>query len=242
MIEHSLVYVIKQELKRREWPYKAFARKMNLSESSIKRLMSNGQFSLAQLNHIAHLFAIPLSNLLLQAEQSAQLPDQLSDMQEQYLANNVEALSCFHMLLNGWTISEIVNDYQWQLPEVIQIVIGLQKQGLLELNADDSVKLKTAAVIRWRDNGPVRQAFEKQIQQEFMQTGFSENDWFLFDALELSPSSVTIIENKLDALKHQIRQLSAADRTLPKHRRKAYATMLALKPWTFSLVAHKRRN
>ena len=106
MIEHSLVYVIKQELKDVNGPT-VHLRKMNLSESSIKRLMSNGQFSLAQLNHIAQLFAIPLSTLMLQAEQSAQLPDQLTQAQERYLADKVEALSCFHLLLNGWTVTKL---------------------------------------------------------------------------------------------------------------------------------------
>ena len=63
----------------------------------------------------------------------------------------------------------------------------------------------------------------------------------LFDALELSSTSITIIETKLEALKNQIRQLSAADRTLPKHRRQA-CDGLGIKTMDLWLVAQNRRN
>ena len=83
-----LVETLKKELKRQNHNYRDVARLLDLSESSVKRLFSEGNFALDRLDRICELLGMEVSDLARLAEESMMLTTSLTEEQENELVSN----------------------------------------------------------------------------------------------------------------------------------------------------------
>ena len=101
----------------------------------------------------------------------------------------------------------------------------------------NEIRLLTGNVILWKKNGPVRRRYERQIREEFLQASFSEEDaMMIFETVELSAASTTLISRKMDQLVREINELAALDSGLPVKQKASWGMVLAMRPWVFSLA------
>lgn len=113
----------------------------------------------------------------------------------------------------------------------------LDKLGLIELLPGNQIKLMTSNVIHWKKNGPVRRRYEPQVREEFLRASFAEKDaMMVFEAVELSVVSTTLIHRKMAQLIREINELADLDSTLPLERKESWGMVLAMRPWVFSLA------
>ena len=61
----QLISVLKQFLKRHGFSYRDVARRLNLSEASVKRLFSDHHFSLSRLDNVCQMMGMEISPFLL---------------------------------------------------------------------------------------------------------------------------------------------------------------------------------
>jgi hypothetical protein len=164
----------------------------------------------------------------------------LSMEQERALAENINLLIGFHLILNGWNFDQIKSAFDWSEPEVIKIFTTLDKLKLVALQPENKVKILTANNIRWRKDGAVRKCHEKLAFTEFLNDRFNNKDQLLdFEILELSPASSSILKRKLQLVLKEINDLAAMDYMLKsseKSEKKSTGIMLAMRPWVFSLA------
>ncbi len=103
-----------------------------------------------------------------------------------------------------------------------------------------AVQALVSSPVKWRDNGPVRKFYEKQILAELLAQSDPGSGLFEFLTAELSESSLKRLEQKSRSLFLEFKNLSAFDATLPKEETKSVAFMLLLRPWIFSLFSKQK--
>ena len=67
----QLISVLKQFLKRHCFSYRDVARRLNLSEASLKRLFSDHHFSLSRLDTVCQMMGMEISDLVVEMNQQA---------------------------------------------------------------------------------------------------------------------------------------------------------------------------
>ena len=118
----------------------------------------------------------------------------------------------------------------------IEAQVQLDTAKLIELQPKMKVRLRTANVISWRGDGPVRRLYEQQVKTEFLRAAFTgRNELLNFASAELSDASTKVLGRKLEALARDFAELAALDAGLPDSEKRSTGLLLGLRPWVFSM-------
>lgn len=234
---------LKRCLKSRGMTYARLAPHLGLSEASVKRLFSSGGFTLERMEQICRLLDMDLFDLARHAHSDAAAVTELSPQQEQALADEPRLLLVFHLLLSGWRLDEIVAAYELSRAQCIEAMARLDRLRLIDLKPDNDARLRTARLITWRRNGPIRQAYQEQVMREFFAEGFEAPGEILrFEAKELSRASREVIGRKLERLAKEFNDLAALDAALDPGDRESIGLVFGLRPYVLSLFTRMQRR
>lgn len=239
----QIVAVLKRSLKARGTTYRDLARAVDLSEASIKRIFSEGTFTLDRLERICAAVGLSIAELVRLASPQTSAATQLTLAQEQALAADARALACFYLLLNGRTSKAIAGELNLSERELRRVLVHLDAAKLIELLPKLKVRLRTSNVIAWRTDGPVRRLYEQQVKSEFLRAEFSGRSELLqFGSAELSAASAELLARKAEVLAREFAELAALDARLPDDQKRSMGLMLALRPWVFSMYDGLRKR
>jgi DNA-binding Xre family transcriptional regulator len=228
---------LKAIMKSRQITYRELARRIRLSEASVKRIFSRATLTLTRLDDICQALEVSLGEVVrLASEQSADHPESLTLEQEAALAADPKLLACFYLLANGRTGREVSTQLGVDERAVRRWMVRLDALRLIELRSKLRARTRAASVIAWRTDGPLRRLYEKQIRQEFLQAAFSRTGEALhFLSAELSEASCKVLLRKLERVAGEFRDLAELDRTLPPRDKRSIAALVAVRPWVFSM-------
>ena len=233
---------LKAIMKSRQITYSELARRIRLSEASIKRIFSRGTLTLVRLDDICQALEVSLGEVVrLANEQSADHPEPLTLEQETALAADPKLLACFYLLANGRTGREVSTQLGVDERAVRRWMVRLDALRLIELRSKLRARTRAASVIAWRPDGPLRRLYENQIRQEFLQAAFSRSGEALhFLTAELSDASCKVLLRKLERMAGEFRDLAELDRAVPPKDKRSVAVLLAVRPWVFSMFQSLR--
>ena len=103
-----LISTLKRVLKTRGVTYADLAERIALSEASVKRLFSQGTFTLERLEQVCAALEIDVFELAKLARGEQARAQELTVKQEQALAKDRVLLGVFYLAYNGWQIDDIV--------------------------------------------------------------------------------------------------------------------------------------
>jgi DNA-binding Xre family transcriptional regulator len=233
---------LKGIMKSRQITYRDLARRIGLSEASVKRIFSRGTLTLARLDAICQALEVGLSEVVrLASEHSADAPELLTLEQENALAADPKLLTCFYLLANGRTGRDVSTQLGEDERAVRRWMVRLDALRLIELRSKLRARTRAASVIAWRPDGPLRRRYESQIRQEFLQAAFSRSSEALhFLSAELSDASCKVLLRKLERMAGEFRDLAELDRAVPPKDKRSMAVLLAVRPWVFSMFKSLR--
>lgn len=238
-----LVTELKRHLKAQGVTYAELARRLDLSESSIKRLFAKQTFSLRRLEHICNVVGLEISDLVEMLNEHREVLTELTPEQEDALIADPKLLLMTYLLINGWTLPAIVASFRIEEREAERLLIRLHRARIIELLPFNRVKLLTARNFTWRRNGPVQRFFEREVQQEFLGAPFAgAGDQFRFVGGLLSQTSQVQLQHSIDRLAREFDELARRDTVLPLNERHSCGAVFALRRWEFSLFAALRRT
>ena len=91
-------------------------------------------------------------------------------------------------------------------------------------------------------DGPIERFFEKQIQNQFLHSGFNgEYEQRLFLSGLLSDASSQVLMNKIQILAKEFTELHRHDTRLPLNQRRNMGLMLVMRPWELEVFRPLRR-
>jgi len=244
MAQTSLfIDALKRCLKQRGLTYADVAKALELSEASVKRLFAEEALSLERLDRICALAGIELVDLARMVEERAAQARELSEEQEEYLVAHPKLFLVFYLLLNDYSLAEIMRDYQVDELEGVRLLARLDRLGLIHLQPGNKVKLRVSRQLQWRPDGPIRRLFEQRVKSEFLHGGFDRpGESLKFVSGLLSKASLAVLQRRLELLAQEFTELVRADAVLPLDERHGSSLLLAQRRWEFSMFAELRRR
>ena len=238
----KLTRVLKQCLREHNLTYKQVAEQLSISEASVKRSFAQQRFSLERLEAICQLLAMSLSDLFATVEKQRQRLSQLTVEQENTLLDDPRLLLAAVCVRDGWSFKDIIGYYAISETEAIQLLARLDRLKLIELLPDNRYRLLIAQDFRWIPGGPLERFMEQEVMVKFMAPKKNEPWTFRFYLRgRYSPTSIDIIQRRLDQITHEAAQLNEEDRSLPVTERKHMGLLMAMRPWEPSLFENMRR-
>lgn len=229
---------IKRQLKLRNLRYAELAQAIGLSEASVKRLLSRGGITLERLDQICDVLGMDLHELVrsIRPQRGDELR-QLTLAQEQALAADPMLLTVFHLVANDWDIADVRREFGLGQPETVLLLAQLDRLRLVELLPGDRVRLQVPRDFAWRVDGPVLKRHARGAMVEFLRGEFAgEQAYLRLELRELGAASAALLRRRLERLAAEFADLSELDAPLPDHRRHSVGLVLAMRPWTFSLM------
>ena len=238
-----IVANLKGVLKAHGVTYKELARRVGLSEASVKRIFSSASLSVRRLEQMCDAVGTSVAAV---AGMDHVAPVGHSGMltleQEKALATEPRLFACFHLVANGRSSREIGTELRAPASTVQRWLAGLRALGLVSRQTGARERPRATVAVRWRPDGPVQRMYEVQVRKEFLQSVFAANlEAFHFRSAELSSASCRVLLRKLDRLAAEFRDLAELDRHLPSVQKRNVGCLLAMRPWVLSLFAAARQ-
>lgn len=227
----TLVDVLRRELKARRITYQELARRISVSESSVKRMFSNRNLTLQKLDQILDATEISLHDLTSRSYEESMV-EQLSYEQEEELIRDRKKFIVAVSAMNFLTVQQITTIYDISHTEVIAYLVQLDHLGILELLPNNRIKLLLSRSFRWLPNGPIQQLHRQESFADFLNSNFSDkHDFMQFVNVLLSKQSSAILLTRLKQLAHDITDQHQIDAAIPFEDKHRMSFMLSARPW-----------
>lgn len=238
------VEALKKSVRTRGLTYAELARRLALSEPSVKRMFSRGTFTLARIEQILRVLDLDLYEVARMSRGQAAGPAELTLEQENALARDERQLSVFWLVLNDWTFDEILEQFAITRAELTLSFARLARVRLIDWGPGEKARLKVTREIQWRAAGPVKKAYGNRVMQEFLKARFDGAlELLRFEARDVSNESAALMRRRLERLAAEFNDLAEVDSSLPARRRAGLGLLIACRPWEFSVVnALKKRK
>jgi transcriptional regulator with XRE-family HTH domain len=231
----QIVAELKQLLKERGISYAHVAKKLALSEATIKRLFSTQEFSLQRLDEICELAGVELTHVIERMHERTAPTIQLSVVQEQEIIADQKLFLLAWLLLNRWRFADIVTHYAFTEREALRHLIKLDRLKIIELQPGNKVRLLVSRHFTWRAGGPVQNYIHQKILSEFFASRFTDaREEFYFHGGVVSEAAMTQLKKTLQNAARECVAIMDRDRHLSIAQRGGAAFVLALRPWQYS--------
>jgi transcriptional regulator with XRE-family HTH domain len=231
-----LLDALKRVLREQAITYRELARRLSLSEPTIKRTFSTGQITLDRLQAMCDAVGITLFELSRRAETTARGDVyQLSIAQERRLVRETELFYFFWMLVSRHSLASIRRRYRISDVKVRRYLAELHAIGILDQRSPERFVLKVPSHVVWNADGPIERLMVQRSVPAFLRGRFrGETEHFRFIVGNLTPRSAAIFKEQLAELVDRIFTQSVRDDAMRPDARRT-GTLVAFGPMDFSL-------
>lgn len=243
MSTDQLLDALKRVLKSRRMTYADLAKRIGLSEASVKRLFSQQTFTLQRLQQVLKALDMDFFELARLARGAGDAPQEMSEAQEQALASEPHLMGVFYLLFNEWQPAQILARYELSEVELTRLLTKLDRLQLIDLLPGNRVKLKVSRHLRLKPSGAIRAKHGQRTMAEFLSVEFDRHGGhFLFEYRDVSPASFAVMARKIDRLAAEFNELAELDSTLPPEQRQSIGLALGMRPWRIGQVTGLRER
>lgn len=233
---------LKRALKAKNVLYRDLAKALDLSESSVKRILSSKALSLERLEEVCRVADISFAEVVKSAHlEEGEQAVLLSDEQERALAENPRLLHYFMMLQDGKTAQKIEREYDIQSGESKKYLFQLDRLNLIELHPRDKVKIKRQGFLRFRRDGPMGRALFEQTKASYLNYDFRSEDYIRFTMLKISLPTLAKYRARIDRI---LQEMQEESRFEIEHNVPVVDTgiLMAYRPWQYSYMGALKKK
>jgi arsenate reductase-like glutaredoxin family protein len=239
----GLVEVLKRELRSRGITYAQVARKLSLSEASVKRMFSRRNFTLKRLDQVCQLTQGEFSDLAQALAREEKLLSRLSLEQEKEIASSIKLFLVAVCVLNHVDPDQIVALYDISKPECIQLLVKLDRVGFIRLLPNNRIRLMVSRDFTWLPDGPIQRFFKQHAHSDFFRSSFDRTDEHMVAVNGmLSRASSAVIIERLKRTAREFSELHNNDLKLPPSERSAMSLLVAIRHWELQAFIDLRRK
>lgn len=239
----DLVLALKQELKSARLTYADLARKLDLAESSVKRMLAKGDMPLSRIDAICRALKLDFAELARRVADAQPLLAELTQQQEKAVVADKKLLLVAICVLSQWTLEQMVASYRLSEAEGIKYLAQLDHLGIIELRPLNRYRLKLAKTFRWRPHGAVMNYFREHALLDYYGGGFDgHGEGLLLVHGSISRSLAPSFLERLQRVAQDFAQQHQADQKLAEKEREGYTLVLAMRSWEFEAFAALRRT
>jgi transcriptional regulator with XRE-family HTH domain len=239
----QLVATLKRQLKQQNKTYAEVAPALGLSEASVKRLFSGGQFTLERIVALCNLLGFTLAELSQEAEAGSTRLRTLTMAQEKELVSDMRLLLVAVCALNHWSMADMLAVYKLSEAECLQRLLKLDRLGLINLLPGNRIRLSVARDFNWLPNGPIRQFFADDGMRDFLDSHFAADGETLdFAHGMLTDAAIDKLHAELRRLRSLFAELHEASLASPLPKRRGRGLLLASREWEPAAFNALRRS
>ncbi len=227
----AVIDVLKRELKARGLTYAVIAKRIGMSEPSIKRMFSQRNFTLERLDEICNAAGIEFSDLARGFDREQHLISRLTEKQEREIVEDPKLYLVAFCVLNHLGFDDILAAYQLTEAELVGLLVRLHKMEIIELLPNNRFKLRIARTFAWIPNGPIQQSFKNNADDFFDSAFAGQDELMLLLNARLSRASAAQLLDKLRKLAREFSDQHLEDSHLPLAERAPLSLLLACRPW-----------
>lgn len=244
MIETTaLMDALKRALRAKRITYAEVARRLELSEASVKRLLSRGGLTLERFEQICQVAGIRMVELVRETDRGKDVISQLDLSQERVIMADLRLLLVAVCALNHLSVDDMVAVYDLTKAEVIKLLLKLEKIEFLELLPENRIRLKVSRTFSWHPNGPIQQYFKARAQNEFFRAHFDgENEILLLSNATLPLATQAMLVQRLKRVANEFAELHEESKHMPVGERRSTTLLLAMRPWELDEFRELRRQ
>lgn len=221
----EITSALKSALKSRGVTYKQVADQLDVSEKTIKRLFKDKDCSLSRLNEICAAINLSIYDLLEFARHYHEPLTELTLDQQTYLQKHPYHFSFLFFLTMGHKVAEIQDSYALTDVSIFRYLRDLDRQGFIELGANNHFRLLVEGKLLMRLHGPLHDMI-KQRNQEFLDHAVNhdgeEFTHFSSSFRYMSPQTfhelnedLSVISKKYRKLAYQNEMILPRDKLIP---------------------------
>lgn len=239
----ALVDVLKRELRSRGVTYAQVARKLGLSEASVKRMFSRRDFTLKRLDQVCQLTQADFSDLARTLNREETLISQLSQEQEKEIASSIKLFLVAVCVLNHVPPAQITEIYDVSLAECIQLLAKLDRIGFIRLLPGNRIRLLVSRDFSWLPDGPIQRFFKQHAHGDYVRSRFDRPDeYFIAVNGMLSATSRATMVTRLKRIAREFSDLHNDDVRLPPSQRLNMTMLVAIRHWELQAFTELRRK
>ncbi len=239
----QVITVLRAELRAASITYKELADRIEMSESSVKRMFGQKDMALSRLAQICKAAGIPMDDVLRRAADARTHADTLTAAQEKSLMANPRLLLVAICCLGHWALDQVIETYSMSEPECIGLMVELDRLGLIELKAGNRYSLRVSNAFRWIADGPVQQYVREHVVGDYFGGRFDgHGETLMCVPARLSAASAQEMTHKVQQLAGELARLHQNDRRLDASERDGYTLLLGLRSWEFAAFTALRRK
>lgn len=238
-----LLRVLRSEMRAADLTYKELGERIGLSESSIKRMFSQGDMTLSRLTEVCKAIGVGLEEVLRQAADSTPCTDKLTLAQERALVADPKLLMVAICCLGHWTFEQIIETYAISEAECVGCLVKLDRLALIELRPLNRYRMRVSRAFRWLPDGPVQQLMRQHVVDDYFSGRFDGvGETLLCVHGRLTDPSAQALVNKIQQLAAELARLHQDDQRRPPELRDGYTLLLGLRSWEFAAFTAMRRT
>ncbi len=240
---NQIILTLKKTLKANGIKYIDVAKYLHISESSIKRQFTQGDISLSRLEKICELINMDISDLLELVHLESMQVEQLTIAQERKIVSNTKLMLVTISVLNNLSFEQIFQLYNFDEPELIKLLLQLEKINLIQLSPDNKIKPLISRTFQWQVNGPIQHYFENHIQDDFFDCKFNQaGELRIAINGMISTSSNQTVHKKIKQLAKTFSDFAYKDQNIGFERRYGTTLVIAIRPWELPEFSMYRRE
>ena len=239
----ALVEALKRELRARNITYAAVAKRLGLSEASVKRMFSQKEFTLSRLDAICEVAGIEFTDLTRPLATQDAVISQLTYEQEKEFVDHPKLMLVALSALNHWDFEQIVSVYDLDAAECTRLLARLDRLKFIELMPNNRIRLLVSRAFAWIPDGPIQRFFKAHGVGDYFRSSFDgAHELMVLANGALSKSSVSALLARLRKTAAEFSAMRSDDASLPAAERSPITLLLAARPWAPDFIRRLRRK
>lgn len=207
--------VLKRALKAKGMTYADLAKKLNVSESTIKRLFVDCDCKFSRLIDICHALELSISEVTDVADRSSAAILDLPESVEQALATSPSLFWFYILLRDDMSCEQIEKLYNLDTADGYLYCRDLERLGLISLTSDNRIQQLFSQAIRFSTGGPLHKIY-KEVNLKFvartMDNSIAEPEKFTSISRRMKSESAEQLNKEIRVLEERISSLSRQDK------------------------------
>lgn len=214
----KLLKTLREVLKSKNFTYAMLAKKMDVSEVTVKRIFSTQNCNLQTIFKICDLIGISFFDLAALSNQEQELDYVLTAEQEKFFAANPAFFGILRSLHRGMSPDVLAKQWHLNSQRLFRVLRKLEELNLLEVLPHNQIRMKIVGNIRFQHQGPLaRKILRPQILQflDHVDTVLKNEDVCMHSAeVELSEKHIADLVEEIHALGAKYRARALRDKNL----------------------------
>jgi len=233
----QLVDQLKRELKSRGVTYAELAKRIGMSEASVKRMFAQRNMTLDRVDEILTATGVEFAELTAHFDREQMRLTALTFKQETQVVDDPKLFLAAVCALNLMSYEEILATYGLKPAELVGLLVRLDKLGFIDLMPDNRFKLKVARTFAWIPNGPIMQAFKNNAADFFDSEFAKPGETLVLLNARLSPASRIALVDRLRRVAREFSEQHYEDGQFKATDREPVSLLIATRSWHLKVLA-----